>query len=425
MEILKDPKDIDSLRKELIHFLNQYKMNGQAIMTIARTAEAVVFPAGHVIFQQNTRSDFIYFLVRGSIQVRIKDGDTERVVGERAAISPLGEIAFFNDTPASATVEISSKEPGHLFRLSYHSFRQIVSNNPDVKKTLAQIGDIRLLLQNRGFAKFNFFMEMIGWPKNRFGLGMAQLAEFEKLLEKELLSSVGKGKHILEVGDGPGFFSEIIHDLQPHRLNDLFIHANHLEEAVYTPEKPFGSNLTNAWEIHEKFGGIIAFQVFNVVKPELVPGHFETAAKLLEAGGTLLIIKNQLLDVRHGAEASEAELIFNVLGGVIERIWPGGLEGPLVKIDFIDAALDPLMEWNLKFSENIKDIDPEIPSDLPEEEKILLEELFSQVKNKTFLPDSLFSKWLIWKGTQNGFSLKEYGINQESGVMFHTFQKSK
>ena len=211
MNKLKDVADTSQYRDQLIHFLNEYGLNGMAILAMTRKAEGHTCAPGEIIVEQGKRSKHIFFLLTGIVQIYVKEMGQVKSMGERGAVTMLGEIAYFNKTPATATVSVSGKSPAVVFRLSYREFGEIIERYPDVKGVLARIGDMRVIRQFHGFIPFRMFMDMIGWRKDRFAVNRAFAEYLENGINLAFKPLLKKDAKILEVGDGPGLASEMLY----------------------------------------------------------------------------------------------------------------------------------------------------------------------------------------------------------------------
>lgn len=423
MKVLKVGKEAEGYRNGLVQFLNQYGLNGRAILAMVRRSKAYTYAPSELIVEQGKRSRHVFFLVTGSVIIHVKEGGRDVRMGEQPAITMLGEIAFFNNTPATATAKVADSGPAIVFRLGYGEFREIIDRFPDVRRTLARIGDLRMIRQRNGYIGFRMFMDMIGWRKDRFAVNRAFSADLENTVKLEFMPRLKKSDKILEVGDGPGLVSEIIFDSDPEKLDALHLLVSNLEASIANPGAALPSDFLRAGSLKHKFGAIVALQVFNVASRAAVEGQFQCAHNLLKKGGLLFAVKSQTVDITHDT-GSSGNLIFNSLEELVEKHWPGaGGSKSLIDTTFLDADLDPIMEWNGSFCKKVVAGELKIPPRADKEERVLLKLLLGQAKLNIFDPEELHYRWLEWKAGECGFKLLSSGKNPENPFFYHLLQK--
>lgn len=425
MQILSDDKEIKAHRIQLMQYLNEQGLDAQAILSISRRSEATRYESGEPIMTQGEKDPHVSFLLTGKALVRLNSDNGERILGERDAISVLGEISYFNETPASATVEVAPGESAVVMRLTYDQFGEVIGEYPQVREVLTRIGDMRLISQYNGFTSYKMFMDMIGWRRDRFAINRTFMPKFEETLKELIIKQLGGEDRLLEVGDGPGIVSEILMDENPDLLKHLYIQAAKLEDAIAVPHIPLPSDFRRAQYLQEEFAHIVALQVFNTVPPSRVDQQYKIAARLLPKGGHLFMVKLRMLNVNYTVGNREPELLFSILERLVESTWPNAAEGKsLIDMTFLDADLDPLMEWNKIFGNKVKSGEIELPAGLDGEERVLLGLLFDQAKHSVFDPDEIHFEWLSWKGSQHGLELQDSEHRPEIGYFYHLFRKS-
>lgn len=423
MEKLKDSPQIMELRTRLIQFLNGIELNGMAILAIARQAEEYTYAPGELIVKQDQESKFIYFVLTGKVLVQVREKGKAMSMGAREAVTMVGEIAYFNKTPATATVKVGGRKPSVVFRIGYEEFGRILDKFPDVRATLARIGELRVIRHYHGFIAYRRFMDMIGWHKDRFAVNRAFAADLDNAVNLVFKPLLKKNARILEVGDGPGLVCELLYDANSNLLDNLFIQATHLEDAIARPLTPQPSDFLRAHNQEERFDAIVALQVFNVMSRHAVEAQFDIAHNLLKPGGILFAVKSQLLDIRHDSGTS-GNLIFNALEEVVEYTWPGAIGSKnLIETSFQDADLDPIMEWNKAFCEKAMGGALTIPGDAAEENRVMLELLLGQAKLRLFDPEGVHYRWLEWKAGQHGFKVEQGEQSMESAFFYHLLRK--
>jgi SAM-dependent methyltransferase len=419
MRVLVNNTDEAQHQRSMMEFLNTYGLDAAAILGMARRAEAVHYEPGEALLHQGKIEGYIYFLVRGNIRIRVDIGGEQRVVGERAPVTVLGEISYFNGTPATATVEVTGAGPAVVMRLSYDHFTEVLDQFPAVRATLAHIGEMRVISQFNGFIRYPYFMEMIGWKHDRFAVNRALFPTLEQAVRTVLLPRIDPGQRILEVGDGPGVVSELLHELRAELNDSLYLQATHLEEAITNPFVPQPSDLSRASYLREQFQHIVALQVFNIVPPNRIAEQFELAKRLLVPDGRLLIVKLRVLNIHYTTVTSDTRLLYQDLEELMERVWPNVMGGgPLIQVTFIDADLDPLMEWNPLFCERVISGDVKVPRGLSSAERAMLSVMVKQAHGRLFNPDEVHFHWLAWNAAKHGFRLEHSEQKPELGY-FH------
>lgn len=423
MKVLKGGTKAEEYRNGLVQFLSEFGLNGMAILAMVSKSEVYTYAPSELIVEQGMRSRHVFFLVTGSVTIHVKEGGRDVSMGEQTAMTMLGEIAFFNKTPATATARVAGGKPAVVFRLGYGEFREIIDQFPDVQGTLARIGDLRMIRQRNGYIGYRMFMDMIGWRKDRFAVNRAFSEDLENAVKMVFMPRLKKTDKILEVGDGPGLVSEILFDSDPDKLDALHLLVGNLEPSIANPRAALPSDFLRASGIKQKFGAVVALQVFNVASRGAVEGQFRSAHSLLKKGGLLFAVKSQIVDIMHDTGAS-GNLIFNSLEELVEKHWPGAVgSNSLIDTTFVDADLDPIMEWNKSFCKKVAAGELKIPAKADKEEKVLLKLLMDQAKLSLFDPEELHYRWLEWKAGECGFKLLRSQKKPENAFFYHLLQK--
>jgi CRP-like cAMP-binding protein len=415
MQVLHvDPREAQ-YRQELMEFLNKFGLDAAAILSMARRAELVRYDPAEPILRQGQHDRFIYFLIEGNIRIHLHQDGEMRMLGERGPVTLLGEISYFNGTPATATVEPMEESAATLLRVAYPVFTEIIEEHPGVRTTLARIGDLRVISGYNGFTSYQFFMEQIGRKRDRFAVNRMLFPTLERIVRQVLLPRVEDHHRVLEVGDGPGIVSELVGEVRPALLPRLFLQATHLEEAITEPFVPQNSDLSRARYLRERFHHIIALQVFNVSPPDRIEEQFKMARKLLLPDGLLLIVKLNLLNLHYSTGTGDTRLLYQDLEDLMERAWPGMVDWrPLIQVTFLDADLDPLMEWNPVFCKAAKNLT--IPRGLSQAERGMLKVVLDQARLNLFSPDEVHFYWLSWIANGQGFEME--AMEQEPEISF-------
>lgn len=424
MRPLEEEEKIEEHRLELMQFLNAYDLEAPAILNMVRHTEPIVYDMDEHILVQGRKNQHIFFLMSGNINIKIDHDNQSTHLGERGPVTLLGEISYFNDTPATAHVYVATPGGAVVLQLSYDYFDEVIKEYKDVKSTLARIGEMRMISQYNGNCSFRFFMDMIGWKRDRLAINRAASPHLEEVITQVLLPQVKPGQKILDAGDGPGVVSEIINELESDRLDDLFLQARHLEDAILNPVQAYPSDLTRTQYLNDQYHALVALQVFHHVEEEQVPDHFKRAHRIIEPGGFLLVLQLRVVEIDMKKNRTEIRMLFNDLENLVNQVWPAALKGePLVKVTFVDADFDPMMDWNENFSEAAVANQYKIPEGLNENEQSLLQLLLKQVNQSIFYPDEFYSHWLIRQGSQNGFKLESSEVEPDMGFYYQLYRR--
>jgi CRP-like cAMP-binding protein len=97
---------------------------------------------GDVVVREGERSDGLYVILEGAVEVRkVRDG-SEVVVGQLREGDLFGEMSCLRKSPASATVVV--KRPGTLLRLPRKDFDELVLTYPQILEHVSELSDERL-----------------------------------------------------------------------------------------------------------------------------------------------------------------------------------------------------------------------------------------------------------------------------------------
>jgi CRP-like cAMP-binding protein len=97
---------------------------------------------GDVVIREGERSDGLYVVLEGSVEVKKQRDGAEVVVGQLREGDLFGEMSCLRKTPATATVVV--KRPGTLLRLPRKEFDELVLTYPQILETVSELADERL-----------------------------------------------------------------------------------------------------------------------------------------------------------------------------------------------------------------------------------------------------------------------------------------
>lgn len=101
------------------------------LAAIARCAMMRRIPRSQAVVHAGDRTDFVYFVLTGSLKVTVSDEDGREVILSILGQGELfGEMGMFGEQPRSATV--LAVVPSDLVQISKQDFRRIMEENFDI-----------------------------------------------------------------------------------------------------------------------------------------------------------------------------------------------------------------------------------------------------------------------------------------------------
>lgn len=101
------------------------------LASVARCAMMRRIPRGQAVVHAGDRTDFIYFVLTGSLKVTVSDEDGREVILSILGQGEIfGEMGMFGEQPRSATV--LAVVPSDLVQISKQDFRRIMEENFDI-----------------------------------------------------------------------------------------------------------------------------------------------------------------------------------------------------------------------------------------------------------------------------------------------------
>jgi CRP-like cAMP-binding protein len=92
------------------------------------------FAAGTVVMARGEIDRSLYIVASGSVEVLVLEGRHERPVRVQGPGTVLGEVAFFDGQPRSATVR--AVEASEVLRLGLDAFEVLAARYPDIGRRL-------------------------------------------------------------------------------------------------------------------------------------------------------------------------------------------------------------------------------------------------------------------------------------------------
>lgn len=121
-----DPKEARLARLSLFA-----KADAKALDHLAAAADEVTVAAGRKLITQGHRHNELYVLESGSAEVEVSGNK----VADIPAGEFIGELAFFTNSAASASVATTSEST--LLVIPYNRFDQILDDNPALVRAIA------------------------------------------------------------------------------------------------------------------------------------------------------------------------------------------------------------------------------------------------------------------------------------------------
>ncbi|NMG74852.1 Crp/Fnr family transcriptional regulator [Aromatoleum diolicum] len=106
-------------------------LSDDTLATVAHAAVMRRIPRGQSVLHAGDRSDFVYFVLTGSLKVVVSDEDGREVILSILGQGELfGEMGIFGEQPRSASVVAVT--PADLVMIAKHDFRRIMQDNFEV-----------------------------------------------------------------------------------------------------------------------------------------------------------------------------------------------------------------------------------------------------------------------------------------------------
>jgi CRP/FNR family transcriptional regulator, cyclic AMP receptor protein len=106
-------------------------LSDDKLIAIARCAMMRRIPRGQAVVHAGDRTDFIYFILTGSLKVTVSDEDGREVILSILGQGELfGEMGMFGEQPRSATV--LAVVPSDLVQISKQDFRRLMEETFEI-----------------------------------------------------------------------------------------------------------------------------------------------------------------------------------------------------------------------------------------------------------------------------------------------------
>jgi CRP-like cAMP-binding protein len=141
--------------------------------------QAVTFKAGETIISEGDDGDTAFFIVTGTVEVRIGRGPKARTIRTLSAGEVFGEMSLIEPGPRSATV--TALTDVECLATSYEEFIGAIEDHPE-----RAVGFMKTLV--RRLREMNELLETVGAEKRGFRGLMKAVGPFERNPEADALS---------------------------------------------------------------------------------------------------------------------------------------------------------------------------------------------------------------------------------------------
>jgi hypothetical protein len=121
-------------------------LDSEELAALAEIALEKDFAAGEIIFEERDPAHHLYVLVRGKVDVFRRIDTTEYPVATLGEKECFGEMAILDDEPRSASVR--AREPTQVLKIDRDSFRELITERPQISFAIFKILGGRLRHQN-------------------------------------------------------------------------------------------------------------------------------------------------------------------------------------------------------------------------------------------------------------------------------------
>ncbi len=112
-------------------------LSPESLASVPGAGEVLQVKAGDRLIEEGQKNDHLYLVLKGAVEIRLLE-NPERYSGVRLGTrkegSCIGEYAFIDRKPASATV--IAAQPTELFKISYKNLEALLAGNNELGKAL-------------------------------------------------------------------------------------------------------------------------------------------------------------------------------------------------------------------------------------------------------------------------------------------------
>lgn len=115
------------------------------------------YPAKYVLIHANEVAQSLYYIVKGSVTVYVKDEEgKEMILSHLGQGEFVGEMGLFDEKESMRTAWVKVKENSEIAEISYKKFKQLVHLNPDILMYLSSQLVNRLRFTSRKVSNLAF-----------------------------------------------------------------------------------------------------------------------------------------------------------------------------------------------------------------------------------------------------------------------------
>jgi HEAT repeat protein len=121
-------------------------LDGEELAALAEIALEREYQPGEVIFEEKQAAHHLYIIARGKVEVFRRVDSTEISIAVLEQEECFGEMAILDDEPRSASVR--AVEPTLVLKIDRESFRELISERPQISFAIFKMLTSRLRLKN-------------------------------------------------------------------------------------------------------------------------------------------------------------------------------------------------------------------------------------------------------------------------------------
>ena len=121
-------------------------LESEELAALAEITPEKEFAAGEIIFEEGQPGVFLYILIHGKVEVFHRTNSDEYSIATLGEKECFGEMAILNDEPRSASVR--ALEPTQVLKLDRNSFRELITERPEISFAIFKILSDRLKQKN-------------------------------------------------------------------------------------------------------------------------------------------------------------------------------------------------------------------------------------------------------------------------------------
>ncbi|HTU61463.1 MAG TPA: cyclic nucleotide-binding domain-containing protein, partial [Polyangiales bacterium] len=137
----KTQKRQHRVQRDIVTALRQVelfsRLSDEELQSLAESARLTPFVRDEIITRQGATAHWLYVLVKGEVEVRIRAEDQDRRVARLSAPSIFGEMALMTGAPREATVVALG--PVECLRVDKDGFQRVLSARPEMAQEISMV----------------------------------------------------------------------------------------------------------------------------------------------------------------------------------------------------------------------------------------------------------------------------------------------